>query len=62
MWMPAHEVYSEVTGGRPVFTSAAVGGGAPGKAKAGTGRGAFPTLGCARSDPAGSLGTTEKTS
>jgi hypothetical protein len=35
-----HEVFSEVTGGRPVFTSAAVGGGVP--QERGTGRGRLP--------------------
>ena len=41
MLMEDHEVFSKVTGGRPVFTFAAVGGGAPGPApqERGTGRG-----------------------
>jgi len=45
MWMQAHEVFSEVTGGRTVFTSTAVGGGAPGPPKPGEGgnrEGALP--------------------
>jgi len=29
MWMEDHEVFSKVTGGGPVFTSAAVSGGGP---------------------------------
>jgi hypothetical protein len=33
-----HEVFSEVTGGRPVFTSAAVGGVVPQERGTGTGR------------------------
>ncbi len=39
--MEGHDVFSKVTGGRPVFTSEAVGGGAPGLVpqKRGTGRG-----------------------
>ena len=63
--MQDHEVFSKVTGGRPVFTSAAAGGGAPGppKRSAGGNREGVhsPASSCARSDPAGSLGTTEKT-
>jgi len=65
MLMKDHEVFSEVTGGRPVFTSATAGGGAPGPPKPSEGgnrEGAPSTaLSCARSDPAGSLETTEKT-
>jgi hypothetical protein len=50
-------VSSDVTGGRPVLTSAAVGGGAPGPPQAGTGRGRLPPhRSCARSDQAGRLG------
>ena len=53
-------VSSDVTGGRPVFTSAAVGGGAPGPPKrsgGGNREGAHsPARSCARSDQAGSLG------
>jgi len=33
MSMEGHDVFSKVTGGRPVFTSEAVGGGAPGPQK-----------------------------
>ncbi len=61
-----HEVLSKVTGGRPVVTSAAVGGGAPGPRKTSVGgnrEGAHsPASSCARSDKAGSLGTAEKSS
>ncbi len=54
MSMEGHDVFSKVTGGRPVFTSEAVGGGAPGPPKAGTGRGCLPPQrSCARSDQAG---------
>jgi len=64
--MEDHEVFSKVTGGRPVFTSAAVGGGAPGPPERSGGgnreRAPSPRRSCAGSDPAGSLGTTEKTS
>jgi len=64
--MEDHEVFSEVTGGRPVFTAAAVSGGAPGppeRSGVGNREGVpSPTRSCARSDPAGSLGSTEKTS
>jgi len=64
--MEDHEVFSKVTGGRLVFTSAAAGGGAPGPPKLSEGgnrEGApSPLRSCARSDQAGSLGTAEKTS
>jgi len=66
MWMQDHEVFSKATGGRPGFTSAAVGGGAPGppKPSGGWNREGVPSpaLSCASSDRAGSLGTEEKTS
>jgi len=66
MLMEDHEVFSKVTGGRAVFTSAAVSGGAPGppeRSGVGNREGAVsPRHSCARSDQAGSLGTTEKTS
>jgi len=44
MSMEGHDVFSKVTGGRPVFTSEAVGGGAPGPVpqERETGGGAFP--------------------
>ena len=44
MLMEDHEVFSKVTGGRPVFTSAGGGGGAPGPVaqERGTGRGRLP--------------------
>ena len=58
------EVFSKVTGGRPVLTSAAVGGGAPGPPKpsgGGNREGVLsPTRSCARSDQAGRLGTKEE--
>jgi hypothetical protein len=58
--MEGHEVFSKVTGGRAVFTSAAVSGGAPGppeRSGVGSREGApSPTRSCARSDQAGSLG------
>jgi len=64
--MEDHEVFSEVTGGRAVFTSAAGGGGAldpPKPSEGGHREGApSPARSCARSDQPGSLGTTEKTS
>ena len=64
--MEDHEVFSKVTGGRPGFTSAAAGGGAPGPSErsgVGNREGApSPVRSCARSDPDGSLGPTEKTS
>ncbi len=57
MLIQDHEVFSKVTGGRPAFTSAAVGGGAPGPPKPSEGgnrEGApSPTRSCARSDQAG---------
>jgi len=63
--MEDHEVFSEVTGGRPVFTSAAVSGEAPGpqeRSGVGNREGApSPARSCAGSDQAGSLGTAEKT-
>jgi len=63
--MEDHKVFSKVTGGKPGFTSAAVGGGAPGppeRSKGGNREGApFRKPSCAGSDPAGSLGTTEQT-
>ncbi len=66
MFMEDYEIFSEVTGGRAVFTSAAVSGGAPGppeRSGVGNREGApSPRRSCARSDPAGSLGATEKTS
>jgi len=66
MLMEVHDVFSKVTGGRPVFTSAAASGGAPGppeRSGVGNREGAVsPKRSCARSDPAGSLGATEKTS
>jgi len=64
--MEDHAVFSKVTGGRPGFTSAAVGGGAPGpleRSGGGNREGApSPKPSCARSGQAVSLGTTEKTS
>ena len=58
--MQDHEVFSKVTGGRPVITSAGVGGGAPGPPKPSEGgnrEGApSPESSCASSDPVGSLG------
>ena len=66
MFMKDHEVFSKVTGGRPGFTSAVVGGGAPGpleRSGGGNREGApSPARSCARSGQAVSLGTTEKTS
>ncbi len=56
MSMEGHDVFSKVTGGRPVFTSEAVGGGAPGPVpqERETGRGCLPPQrSCARSDQAG---------
>ena len=56
MSMEGHDVFSKVTGGRPVLTSEAVGGGAPGPVpqERGTGRGCLPPQrSCARSDQAG---------
>jgi hypothetical protein len=56
-------VSSDVTGGRPVLTSAAVGGGAPGPVpqERETGRRCLPPhRSCARSDQAGRLGTKEE--
>jgi len=58
--MQDHEVFSKVTDGSPVFTSAEVGGGAPGPPKPSEGgnrEGApSPKPSCAGSDSAGSLG------
>ena len=58
-------VSSGVTGGRPVFTSAAAGGEPLARrshAKAGTGRGRLPPhRSCSRSDQAERLGTEEDT-
>jgi hypothetical protein len=58
-------ICSEVTGGRPVLTSTAVGGGAPGpleRSGGGNREGVpSPTRSCVRSDQAGSLGTKEET-
>ncbi len=45
MLIEDHEVFSVVTGGRPRFTSAAVGGGAPGRrspVKSGPAKGRIP--------------------
>jgi hypothetical protein len=57
-------VSSGVTGGRPVLTSAAVGGGAPGPLKRSGGGNRegvpSPARSCARSDQTGSLGTKEE--
>ena len=64
--MEGHEVFSKVTGGRVVFASAAVSGGAPGPPeRSGDGNREgppSPTRSCARSDQAGRFGSTEKTS
>jgi len=64
--MEDHEILSKVTSGRPMLTSAAVSGGAPGPPeRSGVGNREDPPSpgrSCARSDQAGSLGTAEKTS